>query len=158
MARKLGDKDKVKRKSRGLLTNTALLVGSTALGGYVGGKDSKVNALYNNAYKNAITRINTELPGMKEAYPAKYEKAIKMLKSKEARQAARKDIKDIETTANKYKLLDNKVKRKIKEVRYNNKLNKIRNVSIGKGALIGLGVGTALLGANELRNRMSKKK
>jgi hypothetical protein len=33
MARKLGDKDKVKRKSRGLLTNTALLGGTTALGG-----------------------------------------------------------------------------------------------------------------------------
>ena len=39
-----------------------------------------------------------------------------------------------------------------------NKLNKIRNVSIGKGALIGAGIGTALLGANMLRNRMSKKK
>lgn len=39
-----------------------------------------------------------------------------------------------------------------------NKLNKIRNVSIGKGALIGFGVGSALLGANELRKRMSKKK
>jgi hypothetical protein len=35
MARKLGDKDKTKRKSRGLLTNTALLGGATALGGYI---------------------------------------------------------------------------------------------------------------------------
>jgi hypothetical protein len=40
----------------------------------------------------------------------------------------------------------------------NIKLNKIRNVSIGKGVLIGAGVGATLLGANELRNRMSKKK
>jgi hypothetical protein len=42
MARKLGSKDKTKRKSRGLLVNTALLGGATALGGYVGGKDSRV--------------------------------------------------------------------------------------------------------------------
>jgi hypothetical protein len=158
MARKLGSKDKVKRKSRGLLTNTALLGGATAIGGYVGGKDSKVNARQGNAYKNVIARINTEMPGIKDKYPEKYEKAIKMLKSKEFRQAVRQDVKDIETTANKYKFLDNKLKRKFKEVRYNNKLNKIRNVSIGKGALIGLGVGSALLGANELRKRMSKKK
>jgi hypothetical protein len=158
MARKLGSKDKVKRKSRGLLTNTALLGGATAIGGYVGGKDSKVNARQGNAYKNVIARINTEMPGIKDKYPEKYEKAIKMLKSKEFRQAVRQDVKDIETTANKYKFLDNKLKRKFKEVRYNNKLNKIRNVSIGKGALIGFGVGSALLGANELRKRMSKKK
>lgn len=48
MARKLRSKDKVKRKSRGLLTNTALLGGATAIGGYVGGRNSKVNALQTN--------------------------------------------------------------------------------------------------------------
>jgi hypothetical protein len=54
MARKLGSKDKTKRKSRGLLVNSALLGGATALGGYVGGKDSKVNTFMKNNLKKQI--------------------------------------------------------------------------------------------------------
>jgi len=153
MARKIGDKDKKKRKSRGLLTNTALLGGATAIGGYVGGKDSKVNALYKTNIKHG-----RKLLKYYKNDPIAYEEAIKQLNSKQVKQQTINSIKAIEETANKYKFLDNKIKRKIIEVRLNNKLNKIRNVSIGKGALIGAGIGTALLGVNELRNRMSKKK
>jgi hypothetical protein len=156
MARKLGDKDKTKRKSRGLLTNTALLGGATALGGYVGGKDSKVNAVHKHYIKKGIKGLT--VAGIKDSDPVKYEELVKQLKSKQIKQIARQDVKDIEQTANRYNFLNNKHKNKFVQVRLNNKLNKIRNVSIGKGALIGLGIGTALLGANELRNRMSKKK
>ena len=156
MARKLGSKDKTKRKSRGLLVNTALLGGATALGGYVGGKDSKVNAVHKHYIKKGIKGLT--VAGIKDSDPVKYEELVKQLKSKQIKQIARQDVKDIEQTANRYNFLNNKHKNKFVQVRLNNKLNKIRNVSIGKGALIGAGIGTALLGANELRNRMSKKK
>lgn len=156
MARKLGSKDKTKRKSRGLLTNTALLGGVTAIGGYLGGKDSKVNAAHKHYIKKGIKGLT--VAGIKDSDPVKYEELVKQLKSKQIKQIARQDVKDIEQTANRYNFLNNKHKNKFVQVRLNNKLNKIRNVSIGKGALIGLGIGTALLGANELRKRMSKKK
>jgi hypothetical protein len=148
MARKLGDKDKVKRKSRGLLTNSALLGGTTLLGGYVGGKDSKVNALMKNNLKKADRMW--EAQGWKKEAPDKYKELIAEMKGKEGRDYAKERLDNIEAFSKKFP--------KTNTSRLNNKLNKIRNVSIGKGALIGFGVGSALLGANELRKRMSKKK
>ena len=160
MARKLGDKDKVKRKSRGLLTNSALLGGATAIGGYIGGRNSKLNAL-TKYYKKRID-------------PSDYENSESVLRQKtkeslnELEDSVKKpfkfnhlisepETKRVADSINNY--LD-KASYRINrhQVKLNNKLNKIRNVSIGKGALIGAGIGTALLGANMLRNRMSKKK
>jgi hypothetical protein len=148
MARKLGDKDKVKRKSRGLLTNSALLGGATALGGYLGGRDSKVNTLMKNNLKKADKMW--EVNGWKKDSPDKYKELIAEMKGKEGRNYAKERLDNIEAFSKRFP--------KTKTARLNNKLNKIRRVSIGKGALIGAGIGTALLGANELRNRMSKKK
>jgi|LakMenEpi03Aug12_release.lakeMendotaPanAssembly.Ray.scaffolds.fasta_scaffold351545_1 CHASE3 domain sensor protein len=160
MARKLGSKDKTKRKSRSLLVKSALLGGSTALGGYIGGRNSKLNAL-SKYYKKRVD-------------PSDYENSESVLRQKtkeslnELEDAVKKpfkfnhlnsepETKRVADSINNY--LD-KASYKLNrhQVKLNNKLNKIRNVSIGKGALIGLGVGTALLGANELRKRMSKKK
>jgi hypothetical protein len=160
MARKLGSKDKTKRKSRGLLVKSALLGGSTALGGYIGGRNSKLNAL-SKYYKKRVD-------------PSDYENSESVLRQKtkeslnELEDAVKKpfkfnhlnsepETKRVADSINNY--LD-KASYKLNrhQVKLNNKLNKIRNVSIGKGALIGFGVGSALLGANELRKRMSKKK
>lgn len=160
MARKLGSKDKTKRKSRGLLVNSALLGGTTALGGYIGGRNSKLNAL-SKYYKKRVD-------------PSDYENSESVLRQKtkeslnELEDAVKKpfkfnhlnsepETKRVADSINNY--LD-KASYKLNrhQVKLNNKLNKIRNVSIGKGALIGFGVGSALLGANELRKRMSKKK
>ena len=148
MARKLGSKDKVKRKSRGLLTNTVLLGGTTALGGYVGGRNSKVNALQTNNIRRTDKKWKTQ--GWKDSYPEEYNNLMKELKGKKGRNYAKERLDNIEVFSKRFP--------KTNIGRLNNKLNKIRNVSIGKGALIGFGVGSALLGANELRKRMSKKK
>ena len=147
MARKLGSKDKTKRKSRGLLVNSALLGGTTALGGYVGGRNSKVNALQTNNIRR--TDKNWKTQGWKDSDPEEYNNLMKELKGKKGRNYAKERLDNIKAFNKRFPKTNTRIL---------NKLNKIRNVSIGKGALIGFGVGSALLGANELRKRMSKKK
>jgi hypothetical protein len=156
MARKLGSKDKTKRKSRSLLVKSALLGGSTALGGYVGGKDSKVNYLM----KNNLKRTNKlwDAQGWKKEFPDSWKDVLNDMKGKPGKSYAKEQLKIMESIANYFGSGSRNNRFPKTNTRRLNKLNKIRNVSIGKGALIGLGVGSALLGANELRKRMSKKK
>lgn len=220
MARKLGSKDKKKRKSRGLLTNSALLGVPTGLG--LGGatiasnywtyskgkklgdkefkrsikefKDTKSKPYkeelakqIRNMSKPQLEKIDPEFIRMRDQPADSFAQGLSRMSDPEYK--ARYDrvwgqknlykqvIKDIERN-NRTQINNYKAQQKDAIINYNNRLSKdavdyadkntskvynaayskVKRANLIKGGLIGLGVGSALLGANELRKRMSKKK
>jgi len=234
MPRKLGDKDKKKRKSRKLLVNSALLGIPTGLGLLAGKGASNywsntkgiekygtktltrklLQEFYNNKEltkehrKDLVKRIKSlnkpqlqkldseinlladqELPKMN--YLENIEERVKDPVKQKAFDKKMADLKEAYDQRDFYRTMRREVRdsnRKVKDsyqkakndaIRYyrdtlqdealkyadtkrdrlyNTAYSKVKRVNLIKGGLIGLGVGSALLGVNELRNRNKRNK
>jgi hypothetical protein len=232
MPRKLGDKDKTKRKSRKLLVNSALLGIPTGLGLLAGKGASNywsntkgiekygartltpklLQEFYNNKEltkehrKDLVKRIKSlnkpqlqkldseinlladqklERPkfSLYETYnnPAKkleYEKQLKEYNRLDEQRDFYRQMRRKVRDSNR-KVKDSYQKAKNDAIRYyrdtlqdealkyadtkrdrlyNTAYSKVKRVNLIKGGLIGLGVGSALLGVNELRNRNKRNR